>query len=468
MPSVGYAGIVDLDSKYGTWDKKKEARFWKHEFSYRNDLTMKVAFVCPPVSGHLNPLTTLARKVQSRGHEIVFITFLDGETAVRSAGVPFVPCATSAFPVGSFTGELRRLSKLQGKQMLEAVRKGGASRTEAILNCLPSLLIAEAVDAVVVDTVLYYVELAPISLGIPYAHVAVALHFDYSGYTPPYLYDWPHEDSAAARARNQAGVDQAVKDHSPSAAVARAFAKRAGLDLDCDSPSTTISKLAWITQCPQEFDFENPYWPASFYHTGPFYDGSGRAEIDFPFERLSGEPVIYASMGTLMNGSADIFRAIIQATARRKGFQLVVSLGDQVDPEQIGPVPANAIAVERVPQLEILKRASVCITHAGLNTVLESLSQGVPQLAIPVSLDQPGVAARIAEKQTGLVVPVQAVSSDRLSKVLDRLINDNVYRERARYFQKLISDTDGPTKATDVLDRVFGPKKPALREEAGA
>jgi len=43
---------------------------------------------------------------------------------------------------------------------------------------------------------------------------------------------------------------------------------------------------------------------------------------------------------------------------------------------------------------------SVCITHAGLNTVLEALAQGVPQVAIPVTNDQPGVAARIADKKT--------------------------------------------------------------------
>jgi zeaxanthin glucosyltransferase len=419
---------------------------------------MKIAFVCQAIFGHLNPLTTLARKMQGRGHEIVFITFLDGEAAVRCAGLPFLPCAPSEFPAGAFNEGRRRLSKLQGKQPLEAVRKAGAARTEAILNSLPNLLTAAAVDGVVVDAAFYYAELAPISLGIPYAHVSVSLHFDYSGYTPPCDHDWPHENSAAARARNQAAVDQAVKIHAPSAAVARAFAQRTGLDLDCENPATTISKLAWITQCPREFDFESPHWPLQFHHTGPFHDGDGRIEADFPWERLTGEPVIYASMGTLLNGSAEIFRTILEATNKHKGFQVVLSLGDQVDPDQIGSIPENAIVLKRVPQLEILKRASVCVTHAGFNTVLESLTQGVPQLAIPVSMDQPGVAARIAEKKTGLVVPAQRLSGERLSNALDQVINDSVYRERARYFQKLIRDTDGLGKAADVLEQVFAPE----------
>jgi zeaxanthin glucosyltransferase len=383
---------------------------------------------------------------------------------VRAAGLPFIPCATEEFPAGAFAEQLRRWSKLQGEQTLAAVRMAGGTRTKAILNCLPRLLTAAAVDAVVVDTVLYYSELAPISLGIPYAHVSAALHYDYSGYTPPYDCDWPHENSAVARARNQAAVDKQIKSLAPSAAAARVFAERVGLNIDCDNPSATISKLAWITQCPREFDFQNPYWPAHFYHTGPFHDGAGRIKVDFPWEQLTGEPVIYASMGTLLNGSAHIFRAIIEATAERKGFQVVLSLGDQVGPDQIGSIPKNAIVVKRAPQLEILKRASVCVTHAGLNTVLECLSQGVPQVGIPVSFDQPGVAARITEKKTGLVVAVEELTSEGLSDLLDRVINEDVYRQRARQFQKLIAETDGLTKAVDVLEQVFGLQKDRLLE----
>jgi UDP:flavonoid glycosyltransferase YjiC (YdhE family) len=88
---------------------------------------------------------------------------------------------------------------------------------------------------------------------------------------------------------------------------------------------------------------------------------------------LTGEPVIYASMGTLMNGRVDVFRTIVAGVAKHKGTQLVLSIGDQLDPKQIGTVPSNAIIVKQTPQLEVLKRTSVCITHAGLNTVLESL-----------------------------------------------------------------------------------------------
>jgi len=154
-----------------------------------------------------------------------------------------------------------------------------------------------------------------------------------------------------------------------------------------------------------------------------------------------------------MNGLPDVFRTITAATAKRKGFQLVLSVGDHVDPEQIGPTPSNTILVKRAPQLELLKRASVCITHAGLNTVLESLAQGVPQVAIPVTVDQPGVAARIAQKKTGLFVPLKKLTVSHLSLLLDQVLSEPAYRDNARYFQKVIAETNGLSVAADRIEK---------------
>jgi len=260
-------------------------------------------------------MTTLARKFQSRSHDVVFISLPDGEAAVRAAGLAFLPCGIKEYPLGSLKERLRWLSKLQGEEALQATLQNVATRTEAMLNSLPAILTATEVDAVVIDTVLIYTELAPMSLGIPYAHVANALHFDYSGATPPCIYDWPHEATPAAWTRNLKGVELFFERLESTVAVAKAYAKRTGLDIDWDNHSDTFSKLAWISQTPRVFDFESSYWPEQFNHTGPFHDGAGRIGVDFPWERLTGEPLIYASMGTLMNGLADIYRTIIAAAA---------------------------------------------------------------------------------------------------------------------------------------------------------
>ena len=215
------------------------------------------------------------------------------------------------------------------------------------------------------------------------------------------------------------------------------------------------------------FDFEGSHWPSQFDHTGPFHNGKGREKVDFPWERLTGEPLIYASMGTILNGQVDVFRTIVAAVAKTKNLQLVLFIGDQVDPKQIGPVPNNAIIAKRVPQLELLKQTTVCITHAGLNTVLESLAQGVPQLAIPITYDQPGVAARIAHQKTGAVTSLAGLTADHLAFILEEVLTNPAYRENARKLQKAIIEANGLSVAADLIEESLGTgKKSPPRIEA--
>jgi MGT family glycosyltransferase len=163
-----------------------------------------------------------------------------------------------------------------------------------------------------------------------------------------------------------------------------------------------------------------------------------------------------------LNGQVDVFRTIVAALAKNKNLQLVLSIGDQVDPKQIGPVPNNAIVVKRAPQLELLKQAAVCITHAGLNTVLESLAQGVPQVAIPVTYDQPGVAARIAHKRTGVVTSLDKLTADHLAFLLNEVLTDPTYRENALKMQRAIAEANGLSVAADVIEDSLGARERSL------
>jgi MGT family glycosyltransferase len=160
-----------------------------------------------------------------------------------------------------------------------------------------------------------------------------------------------------------------------------------------------------------------------------------------------------------LNGQLDVFRTIVAAVAKKKNLQLVLSIGDQIDPKRIGPVPNNAIVVKRAPQLELLRRATLCITHAGLNTVLESLAQGVPQLAIPITYDQPGVAARIAHKRTGVVTSLDKLTADHLAFLLNEVLIDPTHRENARKLQRAIAEANGLSVAADLIEESLGVRK---------
>jgi zeaxanthin glucosyltransferase len=417
---------------------------------------MKIGFIGLPSPGHLNPMSALARQLQSRNHDVVMFSPPVGESLARAAGLPFVPFAEKEFSPDKLGEIVRTVSRLKGEEGLQFTVNAVAALNEVKWRTLPDLLSSTRIDALVVDNYDFYGEIVPMRIGMPYAIVSNALHFDYSGHTPLCVYDGVHENTAEAIKRNRQGVSKFTQMLIGSNAELIAKAERAGIRANWADPSSLFSDRPWITQCPREFDFESSHWPKQFHYAGPFHDGKGRPDFPFPWDQLTGEPIVYASMGTVQNGNPDLFSTIAAAVSKHQGLQLVLAIGNILRPEQIGSVPNNAIVVNNAPQLELLKKASVCITHAGFNTVLEALTHGVPQIAIPVTNDQPGVAARIADKKTGKTTFLDGLDESNLSALLDEVINNHVYRDNSRSIQKAIAMKNGLSVAADLLERAFG------------
>jgi zeaxanthin glucosyltransferase len=124
-------------------------------------------------------------------------------------------------------------------------------------------------------------------------------------------------------------------------------------------------------------------------------------------------------------------------------------------PKQLGAVPANVVVVSHAPQIEVLRRSSLCITHAGLNTALESLSCGVPMVALPITNDQPGVAARIASKKVGVVISPHQASPENFVTAIKRVLGDPTFRDNVQRVQEAIRSTEGLSIAAGILERAF-------------
>jgi len=127
----------------------------------------------------------------------------------------------------------------------------------------------------------------------------------------------------------------------------------------------------------------------------------------------------------------------------------------QLDPKQLGAVPANVMVVSHAPQIEVLKRSSLCITHAGLNTALESLASGVPMLAVPITNDQPGVAARIANKKVGVVISPDQASPGTFVAAINQVLDDSTFRDNAQTLQEAIRKINSLSIAAGILERTF-------------
>ena len=417
---------------------------------------MKIGFLSLPVTGHLNSMTGLARKLQSRGHKVVFIGVPDIKRVIRAADLHFVPFCEDEYPSGSIGKSWGAIANLSG---LDVIRHSARILVPDLLRAavkhLPGKIVETGVEALVLDS-LCFVEIVPIHLRVPYVLIWSVLHFDFTGATPLCLYGWPHETTPEAVARNVAGLQTFGELRGTVLAIAQAYADRNKLEIDLSNPAATSCELATITQTPKEFDFPIPELPPRFHYAGPLHDNDGREPIPFSWEKLTGKPLIYASMGTLLNGLKSVYSTILEAVSEFPDMQMVLSVGRNVDPNELGPIPANAIVVPIAPQIELLKRATLCVTHAGLNTTLEALAQGVPLVAIPIGYDQPGIASRIAYHGVGEFVELGDLNKQRLFKLIAKVTSNPSYRDKARWFQNVLREKRGLDVAADIIEQAFG------------
>ena len=142
--------------------------------------------------------------------------------------------------------------------------------------------------------------------------------------------------------------------------------------------------------------------------------------------------------------------------------QLVISLGGATSPEALPDLPGSPLVVGYAPQLELLKRTTLTITHAGLNTTLESLSNGVPMVAIPIANDQPGVGARLAWTGAGEVVPLARLSVPKLRDAIAGVLKDDTYRKNTSRLAEAIARAGGVSRAADIVEQVISTGKPVL------
>ncbi len=417
---------------------------------------MKIGFVSLPLSGHVLPVTSLMRKLRSRDHEVVYIGFLDTESILHDAELAFLPYGTKAFPSGSLADLWEPIVHMHGVEIMQYCMANIFPKlVAAALNELPHLLTEHKIEALVADTTFYGVQLAAMSVGIPFVQIYLALHRDPTGTTPPTVFSWPYETTPEALARNKQALEESMETFFPLLQVGRAFVEGTNLSLDLTGPGAMASKLALVTQTPKEFDFPISGLPSQWHYTGPFHDGKGRRPVPFPWERLDGRTLIYVSLGTAVNGQARLFRIILEAVGGMPDLQGVLSTGDRVVAKDLANIAPNTILVEQAPQIELLKRAALCITHAGLNTVLEALAQGVPLLAIPIGFDQPGVAARIAYHHTGEFMEVKDLTTQGLSALIRKILAQPEYRNNAQRFQQVIAENRGLDTAADIVERAF-------------
>ncbi len=416
--------------------------------------------LCPISAGHLNPMTTLGHELKRRGHRVTLFGFLDAQPKTLAAGLDFWAISKSEYPAGATVQAFAQLGKLKGLAAFRYTVSLLKNQTAIVLRDTPEAIKQAGVEALLVDQVTSAGGSVAEYLGIPFISVCSALVLNQEDDVPPFVTPWSYNQAWWARLRNRAGYSLINRIAQPIREVIFEYRQRWKLPPYSRS-NDFFSQLATLSQQPAEFEFPRQNLPQSFHFTGPYHDSASREPVFFPFEKLTGRSLIYASMGTLQNRQEEIFQCIASACAGLDA-QLVISLGGGSSPESLPKLQGSPLVVEYAPQLELLKKATLTITHAGMNTTLESLSNGVPMVAIPITNDQPGVAARLAWTGAGEVVQLSRLSVPRLRAAIQRVLTQDSYKNNAIRLQEAIRRAGGVNRAADIVEQAISTGQPVL------
>jgi zeaxanthin glucosyltransferase len=418
--------------------------------------------ICPALTGHLNPMTTLGHELQRRGHRVTLFGILDARSSTLAAGLEFWAIGEADFPAGASSSANNKLGELSGIAAFKQIVTMFQQSTTLLLDEAPQAIAAAGVELLLIDQTSSGGSTVADFLNLPFITVCCALMLNLEIGIPPFNTTWSYSPAWWAKLRNRSSYQLLARLAQPIVKIEAEYRQRWKLP-SYIHPNDPSSKLAQICQQPAEFEFPRQHLSQCFHFTGPYSRSISREPASFPFEKLTGQPLIYASMGTLQNRLSEVFEKIAQACVGLDA-QLVIALGGGSSPESLPELPGSPLVVGYAPQLELLQRATLTITHAGMNTVLESLSNGVPMVAIPIANDQPGVAARIAWTGSGEVITLAKLSSSRLQAAVQRVLTEQSYKQNAVRLQAAIRRAGGVSRAADIVEQVAQTGQPVLAQ----
>lgn len=390
---------------------------------------MHVALVQIPTSGHVNPTLDLITALADRGHRVTVTTTPAWEPAVRAHGGTFrdmTPGLPPDVDLDHPPGPLLDTAALL------------ARATRGLLGPLLDDLSRDRPDVVVHDAMAPWGRHAADILRIPRvcSSATFAVHPRMSR-SPAALLD---------AARELVSGRRGVGDYRrTAAALRRDFGIRLGpppeMFMNRGDAPTVVYTSATLQPGAR---FLGP----TVEYVGPRHPPRGAPG---PADGLPAGRLVYVSLGTLFNQRPDFFRACIAALADEP-MGVVLSVGRDLDPAVLGPLPPNVHVRASVDQRAVLERTDVFVTHGGMNSVHEGLVAGTPMVVSPQAADQPLVARRLDELGAGIWLRGARPGADAIRAAVQRA-RQPACRAAAATLGAELLQLPGPAGAVDVVER---------------
>lgn len=383
-------------------------------------MSKSFVFIAAPASGHVNPTLPVVAELTRRGHAVTFVTGPAHLAAVAAAGaraveIPWLLDPTSLSRERFSTTTLLEL--LNG--LLDAVTP------------LMDQLVDEARGA---DCVCFDATVAPVAaalaerLGVPAVSLipsmAVNEHLPLAELLPPDF-----------RPDNEALVRYGTRLHE--------FGTSQGLSAPL-LPLVVPEVPLTLVFVPPAFQIAADTFDASYRFVGPTVPTPGE---DWPAPE--GRKLLLVSLGTAFTDRPDVFRTCAAAFADTD-WHVVMSTG-RTARQELGTLPVNVEAAASVPQTAILRQATAFISHAGMNSIMESLACAVPLVTLPQVPEQALNARRVVDLGLGASLESQDLTPDLVRETVLAVAADERVRDRLKWMSGEIEAADGASTAAYAI-----------------
>lgn len=380
--------------------------------------------------GHLNPTLPLVAELVRRGHTVDYATGAEYADAVTGVGARWVELP----PMPPFLPSGDNGQEILGRWLrhyFHALRATYPALREHVRGARP--------DVICYDTTNWPARVLAEKLGIPAVRSI------------------PNVASNESFSLSEQLPDELGADHPVLAELTEecaAFSGEHGVELDLagtlDAPETLNLVLI-----PREFQPSGETFDESFHFLGPSLTSRFESEQWSP--REPNTPLAFTSLGSILTGTPEFYRTCVKALTdpdvASTRWQLAMTVRD-LDPAQLGgELPPRVDIRPWFPQLAVLRRAEVFITHAGMNSVLEALACGVGMVALPETPEQATNADRLQELGLGERLDTDALTPQALHAAVTRVatsaeICGNLARMRAA-----VQRGGGAARGADLIER---------------
>lgn len=389
-----------------------------------------------PFHGHVNPILGLLKTMASEGYRVVVFNTDDFAEQIRSTGAEFRSAS-------QFNREFDPQLGHDILQLAELV----LDLTEEVIPHVGDVIAEIQPDIILHDSYCLWAKLGAARAGIPAVALVTTLAFDYYVFMSYPRISAPQMAKLLLYPERLARV---ILRH-------RSLVHRYGAQYIEPADMFYNRERLNVVFTSRYFQPSGERFKEGFAFVGPSISARKDQQpelLDFPRRK----PLVYVSLGTIFNQDMLFYRMVVEALADA-GCNTLLSIGRKNNPDDIGSLPESVIVRQYVNQISVLERASVFVTHGGMNSVNESLYYGVPMVLFPVVQEQAINAERVAQLGAGIAMDRHTVTAEKLREAVVRVISERSYKEQAQVIGKTLREAGGEGLAFQLIKEIVNEQR---------